>query len=168
MELTEYISNATGFNPATVSLVLDTFQQFVQVQLREKEKIIIKGFGTFSAEDKPERPGRNPRTGEEIIIPEKRKPKFKFSSTFVKAIQPDPSQTPIQKSQSSSKTPPPLPPDLIPSSEDIMWHISDNGKTNEVKQSELAGKVSLNTPLWSEKTGWKLAKDIPELAYLFS
>ncbi|MCB9703561.1 MAG: HU family DNA-binding protein [Myxococcales bacterium] len=37
------------------------------------------GFGTFSAKTTPPRPGRNPRTGEALIVPERRQITFKAS-----------------------------------------------------------------------------------------
>lgn len=40
----------------------------------------VHGLGTFKIIDKPERKGRNPRTGESITIPARREVKFKAAS----------------------------------------------------------------------------------------
>ena len=40
-------------------------------------RIEIRGFGSFSVTRRPPRVGRNPRSGESVIIPEKRVPHFK-------------------------------------------------------------------------------------------
>lgn len=40
-------------------------------------RIEIRGFGSFSISRRPPRVGRNPRSGESVIIPEKRVPHFK-------------------------------------------------------------------------------------------
>lgn len=45
--------------------------------LREGEKVQLIGFGNFEVKDKPERKGRNPRTGEEMIIPARKSVSFK-------------------------------------------------------------------------------------------
>lgn len=41
------------------------------------ERIEIRGFGSFSISRRPPRVGRNPRSGEQVIIPEKLVPHFK-------------------------------------------------------------------------------------------
>ena len=45
--------------------------------LRENERIEIRGFGSFSLHIRPEKQGRNPKTGEPVWVPEKRVPHFK-------------------------------------------------------------------------------------------
>lgn len=45
-------------------------------------KIQIPGFGTFRMDKKPQRIGRNPRTGESMTIPAKQVVKFKASKTL--------------------------------------------------------------------------------------
>jgi integration host factor subunit beta len=41
------------------------------------QRIEIRGFGSFSVNHRPARLGRNPRSGEQVAIPEKRVPHFK-------------------------------------------------------------------------------------------
>lgn len=41
------------------------------------QRIEIRGFGTFSVTVRPPRVGRNPRSGEQVVVPEKRVPHFK-------------------------------------------------------------------------------------------
>ena len=45
--------------------------------LASGERIEIRGFGSFSINRRPPRVGRNPRSGEQVIIPEKLVPHFK-------------------------------------------------------------------------------------------
>lgn len=40
--------------------------------MRENEQVKLSGFGNFDLRDKRERPGRNPKTGEEIPISARR------------------------------------------------------------------------------------------------
>ena len=46
------------------------------------EDVKISGFGKFEVRQKGERVGRNPRTGEEIMIPERKVPRFKVSQVL--------------------------------------------------------------------------------------
>ena len=55
-------------------------QAFVDVvtdELVKGEKIQLVGFGTFEVSERPEREGRNPRTGETMKIAASKAPKFK-------------------------------------------------------------------------------------------
>lgn len=181
-KLTEYISSSTGFADSTVSTVVEAFYKFIELSLRQGEEVKLEKFGNFFIKDAPERPGRNPRTGEQITIPAKRRPDFKFSKIFVQSIQPDaatsaPSsplkdtttaQTNRSASSSEKKLPPPIPANLLPT-QNRTWYLSGANNTFvEVPESALIAEgVTGDTPLWSVSTGWKLAKDIPELRYLF-
>lgn len=44
--------------------------------MKAGEKVAIRGFGTFEMTDAKEREGRNPQTGEKMIIPAKKRAKF--------------------------------------------------------------------------------------------
>ena len=46
-------------------------------QLANGKRVEIRGFGSFSVHTKPSRKGRNPKTGEQVAVPEKRVPHFK-------------------------------------------------------------------------------------------
>lgn len=50
------------------------------------DKLQVKSFGTFYSEVRGAREARNPSTGEKIQVPEKRVPKFRFSTTFKKNV----------------------------------------------------------------------------------
>ena len=57
--------------------VIDEFVNIVTKELITKDgKVTLVGFGTFKTLEKKQKKGRNPRTGEEIIIPRKRVVKF--------------------------------------------------------------------------------------------
>ena len=56
---------------------LKSFVEVVTEELAKKEKIQLVGFGTFETSVRPEREGRNPRTGETMKIAESVVPKFK-------------------------------------------------------------------------------------------
>jgi integration host factor subunit beta len=56
-----------------VKNILDTMMQ----ALVDGQRIEIRGFGSFSLTRRPQRVGRNPKSGEQVIVPEKRVPHFK-------------------------------------------------------------------------------------------
>lgn len=49
-------------------------------------RIEIRGFGSFSINHRPPRVGRNPRSGEQVEIPEKRVPHFKPGKALRQAV----------------------------------------------------------------------------------
>lgn len=56
-----------------VKMVLDEIGN----ALARRDRVEIRGFGSFSLHHRPARIGRNPKTGESVKIPEKRVPHFK-------------------------------------------------------------------------------------------
>lgn len=56
-----------------VKLLLDR----VADALADQERIEIRGFGSFSLHHRPQRIGRNPKTGDAVVIPSKAVPHFK-------------------------------------------------------------------------------------------
>ena len=54
--------------------------------LSRGHRIEIRGFGSFSINRRPPRVGRNPRSGEKVIIPEKLVPHFKPGKALREAV----------------------------------------------------------------------------------
>lgn len=67
---------------AARSALADAFD-LIGVALRCGAAVQIKGFGRFEARDTPERPGRNPKTGEPRTIAAHRRAKFKASKSLL-------------------------------------------------------------------------------------
>lgn len=61
--------------------------------LTKGHRIEIRGFGSFSINRRPPRMGRNPRSGESVLVPEKRVPHFKPGKALREAMAPEPSAT---------------------------------------------------------------------------
>jgi integration host factor subunit alpha len=64
--------NEMGLNKKEARELVNLFFQELEACLADGEQIRFSGFGNFDLRDKSERPGRNPRTGEEIPIPARR------------------------------------------------------------------------------------------------
>ncbi|MDM8559345.1 integration host factor subunit alpha [Candidatus Parabeggiatoa sp. HSG14] len=66
-----------GLNKREAKEIVDLFFEEVRTALERGEQIKLSGFGNFDLRDKNERPGRNPKTGEEIPITARRVVTFK-------------------------------------------------------------------------------------------
>lgn len=76
------IAEKTGMSKKDATLFFNAFVETVKEELKKKREISIRGFGRFLVKKRKERRGRNPRTGEEIVIPAKEVPAFVFSKKF--------------------------------------------------------------------------------------
>ena len=54
--------------------------------LKAGDKVQLVGFGTFEVKTRGERKGRNPKTGEEIVIPASKHPTFTAGKAFKDAV----------------------------------------------------------------------------------
>ena len=81
-DIVEAVYQNVGFTKKraaeVVNLILDTMKE----ALEEGEKVKISGFGNFEIREKEARKGRNPQTGEEITISERRVLTFKPSQVL--------------------------------------------------------------------------------------
>ncbi len=70
--ISEILSEQYGFTKRQGRELVDSFFDELRACLERGEVAKISGFGTFTLRDKPQRPGRNPKTGEEIAITARR------------------------------------------------------------------------------------------------
>jgi len=66
--------------------VVDAIFEIIKTRLQAGEKVKLSGFGNFVVNQKRPRKGRNPQTGEEIIISGRRVLSFKASQVLKKTI----------------------------------------------------------------------------------
>lgn len=76
-DLAEELADAFGFSKRESSELVDNFFEQISEVLISGECVKISGFGNFELRDKNARPGRNPRTGEEVEIEARRVVTFK-------------------------------------------------------------------------------------------
>lgn len=76
-ELIAAIAENADLSKAAAEKALNAFVETVTEELKKGEKVQLVGFGTFDVVDKPQREGRNPRTGEKTVIAACKAPKFK-------------------------------------------------------------------------------------------
>ncbi|HHU54916.1 MAG TPA: HU family DNA-binding protein [Mollicutes bacterium] len=85
-DLVNFIAEETGLTKADSSRVLEAMVKGVITGLKEGDKVTLTGFCTFTAKDKPEKEGRNPRTGEKVVIPARRAVTIKAGSKLKEAL----------------------------------------------------------------------------------
>lgn len=85
-ELVEAIATKTGMTKTDVDKVVSSFVDVVTDALVNGDKVSLKGFGNFEVKERGERSGRNPRTGETMIIAASKAPSFKASSALKSAV----------------------------------------------------------------------------------
>ena len=71
-ELADLLFEKVGLNKREAKDMTESFFEEIRVQLERGESIKLAGFGNFQLRDKPTRPGRNPKTGEDIPITARR------------------------------------------------------------------------------------------------
>ena len=69
--------------------MVETVIDNIKVSLASGDDVLVSGFGKFCIQEKPERKGRNPRTGEEHIITARKVVTFKCSGNLRKRINGD-------------------------------------------------------------------------------
>ena len=74
--LVDKVSNVTKNDAKEI---VELFFEEIRSTLARGEEIKISGFGNFQLRDKPQRPGRNPKTGEEVPISARRAVTFHAS-----------------------------------------------------------------------------------------
>ncbi|MDK4640517.1 HU family DNA-binding protein [Kingella kingae] len=76
-ELIAAMAVQSGLNKTQTETALNAFCATVIDELAKGGEVNIVGFGAFSVAERAERIGRNPKTGEALIIAAHRSPKFK-------------------------------------------------------------------------------------------
>lgn len=67
-ELVNAVAQATGLNKVQAAQVVNIFMDEVTFALSQGDTVTLPGFGSFVVRPRAERTGRNPRTGESMVI----------------------------------------------------------------------------------------------------
>jgi DNA-binding protein HU-beta len=86
VDLVNAISNV-GLTKKKAAQAVDAVLDAIREALSKGEKVQLIGFGSFSVKTRSARKGRNPRTGDNIAIPEKKVPVFKAGSALKAAVE---------------------------------------------------------------------------------
>jgi integration host factor subunit alpha len=76
-DIAEMLYDELGLNKRESKEIVECFFEEIRVSLENNEQVKLSGFGNFDLRNKNTRPGRNPKTGEEIPIEARRVVTFK-------------------------------------------------------------------------------------------
>jgi integration host factor subunit alpha len=71
-DIANRLFDEVGLNKREAKEFVDAYFEIIKTALEDGENVKLSGFGNFQLRDKDERPGRNPKTGEEIPISARR------------------------------------------------------------------------------------------------
>ncbi|ATG74024.1 integration host factor subunit alpha [Zobellella denitrificans] len=71
-DIAEHLFTELGMSKRDAKEMVEAFFEEIRSALEQGEQVKISGFGNFELRNKGERPGRNPKTGEDIPISARR------------------------------------------------------------------------------------------------
>ncbi|NLW23686.1 MAG: HU family DNA-binding protein [Clostridia bacterium] len=86
-ELISSVAEKTDLTKKDAEKAVNAVFAAIEEALARGEKVQLVGFGTFEVRDRKERTGRNPQTGEEIVIPAAKVPAFKAGKSLKEAVE---------------------------------------------------------------------------------
>lgn len=85
-DIVDVISTNTGLTKIETEAVVNGFMDTVIEAMKNGENIELRGFGSFKVVKRAQRVARNPKTNEEVIVPEQYVPVLKISKEFKKEV----------------------------------------------------------------------------------
>ncbi len=86
-DLINQVAKSAGITKKAATVAVNTFIDSIVKALKKGKRVPIAGFGTFSVRKTKKRKGRNPRTGETIEIPAKKRPVFRPGKMLRDAVR---------------------------------------------------------------------------------
>lgn len=80
--LVHHISHDLGMSKVDTEAYIRHLNEIIVNTLKHGDKVVLTGFGTFIMSKRAARKGRNPKTGEVIILPEAKIPRFRVGKEF--------------------------------------------------------------------------------------
>jgi integration host factor subunit alpha len=78
-QIIESIAEKNGFTKKKSSETIETILEIIKSTLASNQDVMISGFGKFCVKEKRERRGRNPNTGEDMMLAPRRVVTFRCS-----------------------------------------------------------------------------------------
>lgn len=85
-DLIRNVSRMTNIDKSECEEILDAITSEIKDSLINGEKVFLKNFITFEISQRPERQGRNPKTGESVIYPPVKSINCRISKSFKDAV----------------------------------------------------------------------------------
>ena len=84
--LSNLLFEQVGLNKTESKEMVEAFFEQIKIALENGESVKLSGFGNFELRTKSERPGRNPKTGEEVPIKARRVVTFHSSQKLKSSV----------------------------------------------------------------------------------
>ena len=78
-DLIDSMYNQVGLPRTKSAQVIDSLLEIIKKSLEDGEDVLVSGFGKFCVKEKGKRRGRNPHTGEDLMLGERRVTTFRCS-----------------------------------------------------------------------------------------
>ena len=85
-DIVDKVALGTGLTKLETEAIIEGFFKTVIEALKEGRGIEIRGFGSYKVKKKNARQARNPKTGEQVFVPDHYVPTFKFSKDFKELV----------------------------------------------------------------------------------
>ena len=85
-DLAKAVAESNGFPLNRSQEHVETLLELIKTELTAGKDVLISGFGKFSVQEKNQRRGRNPQSGEPIMLPPRKVVTFKCSGKLREKI----------------------------------------------------------------------------------
>jgi DNA-binding protein HU-beta len=85
-ELVDKVAEKSGVTKKQADMVLTAAIEAIMETVSSGDKVTLVGFGSFERRDRKEREGRNPKTGETMVIPATKVPAFSAGKQFKEMV----------------------------------------------------------------------------------
>jgi DNA-binding protein HU-beta len=85
-DIVDRVAAGTGLTKLETEAIIEGFFKTVIESLKDGRGIEIRGFGSYRVKKKNSRQARNPKTGQQVFVPEHYVPTFKFSKDFKEMV----------------------------------------------------------------------------------
>ena len=86
-DIVKNLNDEIGLNKREAKELVDSFFDNIKKLLSQGHEVKLSGFGNFQLKDKSSRPGRNPRTGEDVEITARRVVTFKSGQILKESMK---------------------------------------------------------------------------------
>ena len=85
-DIVEQLQTELGFPKRKSIEITESLFEIIKAALESGDDVLVTGFGKFCVKEKNQRKGRNPMTGEDVILPARRVVTFKYSGKLRKKV----------------------------------------------------------------------------------
>ncbi len=85
-DVAQKVANDCGFMRGEATEIVEKLLEIIKERLIAGEDVLVSGFGKWSVKSKRARRGRNPQTGESIVLDARKVVTWKYSPVLKKAV----------------------------------------------------------------------------------